>query len=1100
MYLFLIACPTDLVVIKPFCNVVPTFISFPSYYNDVLAKYAKNRYDYHACIHVFVGIQQCPAEVMDAAQQIKQNTSKADEENNDIKESLKLETSDEQIPNFIRSWTEKQIHQEHYEEHKEHLKVKTSAEELSGIGYPGIKTEVTFDTLSRTINKNEIVSDMDHKIDENVSEEAKFKPINELIGNSCDEPKNNNEAFIEHKQIYDSNMNGRTFQQSNNDNRSLRRSSRNAGKRVCYEEDISEFEVFEEPTNDFDDLEDRFLQFSRKELKIEIESIRQACDKIAQQDKVLVNERKRNWQPDKAISPNIQLKSPIKANIKLHIPKQNSMSDLEIKRWQFIRQPKKQIEPHLKLQDAKERNSFQHHIQPEDPNMKVGKEMNMSDIEKKRNQYIWQPNKEIEAHIKLQLAKERNSFKHQMKPVHQNLKISKETEECNVEIEKEKNKIDMTKTKDSNVKIDKEMDMSDIEKKRNQYIWQPKKEIEPCVKLEIAKERKSYKHHIKSVDQHVKISEEMQELNVDIEKGRNEKVWNPEKPVEQWTKTIPETRTSFHGRQEKVGHQTFISETKTSCPSDITKTISRENDMHSEKADMHNRSGKRYKVNTENKSVDFPRNKNDDREIETEVEMKITSYEEDLKLPDSVQDFGQYSTSEPFTMHRRRNAGEHIPDFRCIICELEFDFMDDMNYHMALYHKMKCIRKSFSCSKCVDDIPDWFQMSIDRDQGENKPGESQDEAASATYSCKICSHTCTNIELLHKHIHSNHHFDFECIKTVCSYCRSQLSETIYEVCTLIKDLCPRRGNPIIHPDAKSHLCKICNVPCKDKAEVNLHRKLHLRRKGSYECLKCDKTFRKWNYLEHHVWMHYDKTPFRCRYCAKYKTSGYGVYLHELHHLPESQKKFECNQCEFRSWTKGRLTSHIKNAHSNKRYNCNLCPATYKSKPGLLHHKMKKHNGQFRFTCDICGAGAVTQQHLNRHKESHENIHCPVCNKKLFRRRHLSLHMKNVHGKRERLPCDQCGKMFATSISLAAHYTLHTGEKKFKCPQCDKRFRTPGGLDIHKRHHSGIKEHACTYCEKAFTHLQIYKTTFVYTQEKNHLNVWFVKRHLLNLVT
>ena len=1006
--------------------------------------------------------------MMDSTEQIRQNTSKADEENMYIEESLKLETSNEQIPDIIRSCTEQPLHHGPYEEHQEHmqkgLNIMISDEKLSGTGIPYIKTEMTLDSLSKNINKNNIFYGMDHKNDENRSDDAKlsglFKPTIELSGSSYYKTRNDIETFTDHRQTYDNIVNVRTLQQTNNDNRSLRRSSRNAGKRVCYEEDISEFEVFEEPTYDVEHHEDKFHQLSniRKELKIEIESIRQECNKIAQQGKVLVNEKERKWQPE----------IPVKANIKVQIPELKCMANLENKRNQYMRQTNKQIEPHLKLQLAKERKSFKHHIKPEDPNMTIGKDIDMSDLEKKRNQYIWQPNKEIEPHIKLQLTKERNSFKHQIKPVLQNLKISKETQECNViEIEKEKNKIDMTKTKDSNVKIDKEMDMSDIEKKRNQYIWQPKKETEPCVKLDIAKERKSYKRHIKPVDQHVKISKEMQQLNVDIEKGRNEKVWNPEKPVEQWTKTKPETRTSFHGRQEKVSHQTFISENKTSCSSDITKTITRENDMHSEKADMPNRSGKKYKINTENKSVDFPRIKNDDREIETEAEMKITSYEDDLKLPDSVQDFGQYSTSEPFTMHRRRNAGEHIPDFRCIICELEFDFMDDMNYHMALYHKMKCIRKCFSCSKCVDDIPDWFQMSIDRDQGENKPGESQDEAASATYSCKICSHTCTNIELLHKHIHSNHHFDFECIKTVCSYCRSQLSETIYEVCTLIKDLCPRRGNPIIHPDAKSHLCKICNVPCKDKAEVNLHRKLHFLRKGSYRCLKCDKTFRKWKFLEHHIWMHYDKTPFRCRYCSEYKTSGYCVYVHELHHLPECQKKFKCDLCEIRFWTKGRLTSHIKKAHSDKRYYCNMCPASYKRNSQLLHHKMKKHTGQFRFTCDICGAGAVSQQHLNRHKESHENIHCPVCNKKFALRSSLREHMKNQHGKKERLPCDQCGKMFLTSFLLAIHYTIHTGEKKFKCTQCDKRFRTPGGLDIHKRHHSGIKEHACTYCDKAF---------------------------------
>ena len=267
-----------------------------------------------------------------------------------------------------------------------------SNEELSGTGIPYIKTEMTSNALSRNINKSEIFYDMDRKNDENRSDDAKlsglFKPKIELSGSSYYKPRNDSETFTDHRQTYNIG-NGGTFQQTNNDNRSLRRSSRNAGKRVCYEEDISEFEVFEEPTYDVEHLEDRFHQFSRKKLKTEIESIRQACDKIAQQGKVLVNEMKRKWQPDKAMQKNIQLKIPIKANTKVQICELNGMSDLE----------------------------------------------------KNRNQYIWQPNKEIEPHIKLQLAKERYSFKHQIKRVHQNMKISKETHEVNVQIEKELKKV-----------------------------------------------------------------------------------------------------------------------------------------------------------------------------------------------------------------------------------------------------------------------------------------------------------------------------------------------------------------------------------------------------------------------------------------------------------------------------------------------------------------------------------------------------------------------------------------------------------------------------------------------------------------------------------
>ena len=985
-----------------------------------------------------------------------------------IEENLKLETSNKQVQDIIRSGTEQLLHHKPYEEHQEHLQkglnVMILDEEQSGTGIPYIKTEMTLDTLSRNKNKNQIFYDMYHKTDENRnrSDDAKlsgiFKPTNELSGSSDDKTRNNSETCTDNKQTYDNIGNSGTFQQENYDKRSLRRSSRNTGKRVCYEEDISEFE---EPTNDVVHLEDRFLQFNRKELKIEIESIKQECDKIAQQGKVLVNKRTKRIKPE---DPNVKIDKEMQEchveikteryqgdmtktkdpNVK--IDKKMDISDLEKKRNQYIWQPNKDIEPHIKLQRAKERKSLKNHIKPvhqnikiskemqecnveiekekneidiikiKDPNMKVGKDMDMSDLEKKRNQYIWRPNKEIEPHIKLQIAKQRKFFKNHMQPVHQSTKISKEIQERNVEIEKEKNEIDIIKIKDPNMKVGKDMDMSDLEKKRNQYIWQPNKEIEPHIKLQLAKERKSFKKHIKPVHQNLKISKETQECNEEIE-------------------------------------------------SDMTKT-NRGNDIHSEKDGMFDSSDKEYKLKPENKSVVFSRIKNGS-ELEYKAEMNITLYKENSKVANSVQDFGQYSTSEPFTIHRRRDAGEHIPDFRCIICELEFNFMNDMNYHLGLFHKMKCIRKSLSCSSCVDDIPDWFQMSIDRDQVENDLEESQDEAASATYSCKICSHTYANIEFLHKHIHSNHHFDFESIKTLCSYCKSQLSENVYEVCTLITDRCPRRDDPEIVSDAKSHLCKICNVPCKDEAEVKLHRELHLQEKGSYRCLKCDKTFRKCSLLQHHVWMHYDKTPFRCRYCAEYKNRRESIYLHELNHLPERKKKFKCNQCEFKSWTKNNLTSHINNTHSDKRYHCNMCPGTYKNKPEFLHHKMRKHNGQFRFTCDICGAGAVTRRYLNRHKESHENIRCPVCNKKLYRRSLLSWHMKNVHGKRERLPCDQCGKMFASSLSLEVHYTLHTGEKKFKCTQCDKRFRTLGSLDVHKRHHSGIKEHACTYCDKAF---------------------------------
>ena len=159
--------------------------------------------------------------MMHSAHQIRQNTSKADEENLDIEESLKLELSNEQIQDIIRSSTEQLIHHKPYEEHQEHqqkgLNVMISDEELSGTGIPYIKTEMTLDTLSKNINKNEIFYDMDHKNDENRNDDAKlsglFKPTNELSGSSDDKTRNNGETFTDDKQTYDNNGNSGTFQQ-----------------------------------------------------------------------------------------------------------------------------------------------------------------------------------------------------------------------------------------------------------------------------------------------------------------------------------------------------------------------------------------------------------------------------------------------------------------------------------------------------------------------------------------------------------------------------------------------------------------------------------------------------------------------------------------------------------------------------------------------------------------------------------------------------------------------------------------------------------------------------------------------------------------------
>ena len=69
------------------------------------------------------------------------------------------------------------------------------------------------------------------------------------------------------------------------------------------------------------------------------------------------------------------------------------------------------------------------------------------------------------------------------------------------------------------------------------------------------------------------------------------------------------------------------------------------------------------------------------------------------------------------------------------------------------------------------------------------------------------------------------------------------------------------------------------------------------------------------------------------------------------------------------------------------------------------------------------------------------------------------------------PCNECGKEFATIITLQRHENIHTGRKDDICDVCNKAFRqNGGGLYAHKRYYckNSVKLEACENCPKKFS--------------------------------
>ncbi|XP_066498535.1 transcription factor Clamp [Hoplias malabaricus] len=75
--------------------------------------------------------------------------------------------------------------------------------------------------------------------------------------------------------------------------------------------------------------------------------------------------------------------------------------------------------------------------------------------------------------------------------------------------------------------------------------------------------------------------------------------------------------------------------------------------------------------------------------------------------------------------------------------------------------------------------------------------------------------------------------------------------------------------------------------------------------------------------------------------------------------------------------------------------------------------------------------------------------------------HTEMKRKSSHS------CHICGKTFATSSSLGAHFVCHSNERPFVCNCCNFRFSRSADLKKHERIHTGEKPYNCSLCGRRF---------------------------------
>ncbi|VDN25575.1 unnamed protein product [Gongylonema pulchrum] len=102
------------------------------------------------------------------------------------------------------------------------------------------------------------------------------------------------------------------------------------------------------------------------------------------------------------------------------------------------------------------------------------------------------------------------------------------------------------------------------------------------------------------------------------------------------------------------------------------------------------------------------------------------------------------------------------------------------------------------------------------------------------------------------------------------------------------------------------------------------------------------------------------------------------------------------------------------------------------------------------------------------KSANAGIQCPECGKQLGNTRSLLNHRLRFHNVESPYVCNVCSRKCVSNSDLIAHMRVHTGERPFKCNLCSKGFSQTGSCQRHMRTHTDEKPRTCEFCNKNFS--------------------------------
>jgi len=341
-------------------------------------------------------------------------------------------------------------------------------------------------------------------------------------------------------------------------------------------------------------------------------------------------------------------------------------------------------------------------------------------------------------------------------------------------------------------------------------------------------------------------------------------------------------------------------------------------------------------------------------------------------------------------------------EFKCHLC----DFTCTDNSYLSKHLKRHGLPK-FPCDLCDYKAYDLPTMQMHKEA----------KHLGIRYQCEFCPASVNKLSNLHRHIKEVHGGE----SYQCDQCSSAFSS---------------KNNLKMHIADKHEEHKVfCDQCSFSSATVGMLR-AHIRQKheeGTLPCDQCQYIAKSGKQLDRHKEIKHRVVTCACAHCEYVAHSGSMLEFHYKKFHPDlvasskfekSTKRYECDQCPYKSDIKIAFLKHIEVKHGTEKLLCDSCDFSCKLPGKMKKHKKYKHelSDSSRHPCDQCDYSATRADALKTHiKAQHEGVRypCSNCAYKAKTKCDLKKHISVVHD-RQPLTCEICQKTLNGKDNLRKH--------------------------------------------------------------------------------